>query len=418
VFATTATNVDEPSWSQDYDNKRKASINDEYSAIWLEDTDKVDLSKETIAQQYQKVKKKADGQHPMEFGDMSIAAMTLDKFFGNNAKNEKPKKIECPGGSLSCPNKNTCCPTKKENAGYWCCPSANATCCDDGISCCDHGWTCDKDQPTCSKGYLTYPRKINYPQTDSQIKSIRLQEAIDLKVISESKVHHLHDIITMKVEEKKPKKIECPGGSLSCPNKNTCCKTKSDENAGYWCCPAANATCCDDGISCCDHGWTCDKDQPTCSKGYLTYPRKMNYPQKRSRSENDRVKVHVAKQRIIYAESSEEKLSAMKELADLEKQMVQTQDLIFDVAKNVYSHLSTRDVYEKVVKTHEDIKNFDCYYGVLDTLMGFCPAMDITKNDFAARELYILVNLCNHNTAETIIEAASVASAKSPLCHF
>jgi len=325
VYVTTATKPDEPSWSQDYDNKRKTSINDEYSSIWLEDTDKANLAKETIDAQYKKVKKNADGQHPMVFGDLTIGQLTLDQFFGNK----------------------------------------------------------------------------NAPKT---------------------KNYGLHDVINMHIKEDKPKQITCPGGSVKCKEDETCCATKSDQNAGYWCCPSKNATCCDDGVSCCDHGYKCDKKTPTCSKGWDIIQRKMTYPKEPStvvpgsRSENDRVKVFVAKQRILNAESAEEKLSAQKELAELEEQMVQTQDLIFNVAKNVHSDLSIKAVYEKVVKTHESINNFECYYGVLDTIMEICPGMDITKNDFAARELYILVNLCNHNNAETIIEAASVASAKSPLC--
>ena len=41
VFATTAANPEEPSWSCYYDERRQAYLGDAYSVSWLEDSDTV-----------------------------------------------------------------------------------------------------------------------------------------------------------------------------------------------------------------------------------------------------------------------------------------------------------------------------------------------------------------------------------------
>jgi len=46
----------------------------------------------------------------------------------------------------------------------------------------------------------------------------------------------------------------CPGGEVSCPGSDTCCKLKNDR---YGCCPYPNATCCSDRAHCCPHGYSC-----------------------------------------------------------------------------------------------------------------------------------------------------------------
>nr|KAI8769782.1 legumain [Biomphalaria glabrata] len=95
VFATTAANPTESSWGCYWDSKRNAYLGDTYSVNWMEDTDVAVLTKETIEQQYEKVKAKTNQSHVMQYGALSIDAFTLDKFFGNNQEPIRlPEKTE------------------------------------------------------------------------------------------------------------------------------------------------------------------------------------------------------------------------------------------------------------------------------------------------------------------------------------
>ncbi|XP_064648011.1 progranulin-like isoform X2 [Lineus longissimus] len=97
-------------------------------------------------------------------------------------------------------------------------------------------------------------------------------------------------------------KTLCPGGRLSCPNSNTCCKLASGEwgccpmrgsvicpdnesecpdgytccrldgDDKYGCCPLPMAVCCSDGTHCCPSGYTCDVSAGTCTKGHIMLP--------------------------------------------------------------------------------------------------------------------------------------------------
>ncbi|KAH9488654.1 hypothetical protein Btru_061247 [Bulinus truncatus] len=84
VYATTAANPTESSWGCYWDAKRNAYLGDTYSVNWLEDTDAAVLSKETLEEQYKKVKAKTNQSHVMQYGNLSIDGFTLNKFFGNN----------------------------------------------------------------------------------------------------------------------------------------------------------------------------------------------------------------------------------------------------------------------------------------------------------------------------------------------
>ncbi|XP_022148051.1 vacuolar-processing enzyme gamma-isozyme-like isoform X2 [Momordica charantia] len=100
IYATTASNATENSWATycpgqfpspptDYDT----CLGDLYSIAWMEDSDKHDLSKETLIQQYDAVRRRTlvdkfgYGSHVMLYGNKSIGNNSLDTYIGANPDN-------------------------------------------------------------------------------------------------------------------------------------------------------------------------------------------------------------------------------------------------------------------------------------------------------------------------------------------
>jgi legumain len=91
VFATTASDYDESSYACYYDSKRGTYLGDWYSVNWMEDSDKEDLEKESLQDQFKIVKNITTTSHVMEYGDMSISKLVLGQFQGD--KNAPPKTL-------------------------------------------------------------------------------------------------------------------------------------------------------------------------------------------------------------------------------------------------------------------------------------------------------------------------------------
>jgi legumain len=53
IYATTASNAEESSYSCYYDDKRKTFLGDLYSVSWMEDSDAEDISKESLFKEFQ-----------------------------------------------------------------------------------------------------------------------------------------------------------------------------------------------------------------------------------------------------------------------------------------------------------------------------------------------------------------------------
>ena len=60
MYATTASNATTSSFACYYDEKRKTFLGDVYSIKWMEDSDKENIEKETLDQQYNIVKKETN----------------------------------------------------------------------------------------------------------------------------------------------------------------------------------------------------------------------------------------------------------------------------------------------------------------------------------------------------------------------
>jgi legumain len=82
VFATTASNATTSSYACYFDKARKTFLGDVYSIKWLEDSDKENIEKETLEDQYKIVKKETNTSMVMQFGDLSIGALPVGEFQG------------------------------------------------------------------------------------------------------------------------------------------------------------------------------------------------------------------------------------------------------------------------------------------------------------------------------------------------
>jgi len=82
VFATTASNATTSSFACYFDKARKTFLGDVYSIKWLEDSDKENIEKETLEEQYKIVKKETNTSMVMQFGDMSISKLPVGDFQG------------------------------------------------------------------------------------------------------------------------------------------------------------------------------------------------------------------------------------------------------------------------------------------------------------------------------------------------
>ena len=60
VFATTASNATTSSYACYFDKQRKTFLGDVYSIKWLEDSDKENIEKETLEEQYRIVKRETN----------------------------------------------------------------------------------------------------------------------------------------------------------------------------------------------------------------------------------------------------------------------------------------------------------------------------------------------------------------------
>jgi len=82
VFATTASNGTTSSYACYFDKARKTFLGDVYSIKWMEDSDRENIEKETLEQQYTIVKKETNTSMVMQFGDMSINQLPVGDFQG------------------------------------------------------------------------------------------------------------------------------------------------------------------------------------------------------------------------------------------------------------------------------------------------------------------------------------------------
>lgn len=94
IYATTAANPDESSYACYYDKKRQTYLGDVYSVKWMENSDAIDLTKETLMKQFQIVKEETNTSHVMQYGDMDYVNDDLDEFQGDGMGSVSGKSPE------------------------------------------------------------------------------------------------------------------------------------------------------------------------------------------------------------------------------------------------------------------------------------------------------------------------------------
>merc|ERR1719295_366127 len=79
-----------------FDKARKTFLGDVYSIKWLEDSDKENIEKETLEDQYKIVKKETNTSMVCQFGDMSISKLPVGTFQGEKATIGLPRPPPTP----------------------------------------------------------------------------------------------------------------------------------------------------------------------------------------------------------------------------------------------------------------------------------------------------------------------------------
>lgn len=91
VFATTAANADESSYACYYDDKIGAYLGDLYSVNWMEDSDREDISTETLQKQFEVVRDLTNLSHVMEYGNLTMGKrFVVSQFQAENDYVYKP----------------------------------------------------------------------------------------------------------------------------------------------------------------------------------------------------------------------------------------------------------------------------------------------------------------------------------------
>merc|ERR1712141_57135 len=105
VYAMTAANPYESSWSCCWDSRRRTPLGDQFSNAWMTDTGSDSLS-DTLVNQYERVKRKVGRyEHPQIYGDINgMGAMKLGQFIANMDKiQQHPHRPKSSANAQSLP---------------------------------------------------------------------------------------------------------------------------------------------------------------------------------------------------------------------------------------------------------------------------------------------------------------------------
>jgi len=84
IYATTASNPFESSYACDYNQNERAYLNDCYSFNFINDTEAVDATKESLADQFKVIKGLTTQSHVCQYGDLSIASQPIGNYMANS----------------------------------------------------------------------------------------------------------------------------------------------------------------------------------------------------------------------------------------------------------------------------------------------------------------------------------------------
>merc|ERR1711970_1121652 len=87
VYALSAASSHEPSWACYYDKDRRTMLGDVFSIKWMEDTDRENVTTETLHEQFLTVHKEVTTSHVMAWGTKTISKEFLSVYMGNKTTN-------------------------------------------------------------------------------------------------------------------------------------------------------------------------------------------------------------------------------------------------------------------------------------------------------------------------------------------
>jgi legumain len=100
IYAVTAANASESSWgtycspNDKVDGKHVGScLGDLFSVNWMEDSDKANMSTETLQDQYETVKTQTAKSHVLQWGQLSLTEEPIGDFEAANVDSSKPHKF-------------------------------------------------------------------------------------------------------------------------------------------------------------------------------------------------------------------------------------------------------------------------------------------------------------------------------------
>ncbi|XP_047493360.1 legumain-like [Penaeus chinensis] len=83
VYALSAANATQPSYACYMDEHLHTFLGDVFSIKWMEDTDREDITKESLEKQFHLVKKEVNVSHVMQWGDKTMAQEMASNFLGS-----------------------------------------------------------------------------------------------------------------------------------------------------------------------------------------------------------------------------------------------------------------------------------------------------------------------------------------------
>jgi len=85
IYAMTASSYDESSWGCYCDNDMNLPcLGDLFSVVWMQDSDKEDLTRETLQTQFDITKKQTNKSHVQEYGDLTWMSEPVGDFQGED----------------------------------------------------------------------------------------------------------------------------------------------------------------------------------------------------------------------------------------------------------------------------------------------------------------------------------------------
>lgn len=82
IFAVTAADPHESSYACYYDSVRETYLGDVFSVMWMQDSEKENLLRETLHHQFEVVRTETNTSHVEEYGDLDVGSMHVSDFLG------------------------------------------------------------------------------------------------------------------------------------------------------------------------------------------------------------------------------------------------------------------------------------------------------------------------------------------------